>query len=219
MFIITNFKTYESALGDKALKLASLHCKLAKKHDVVLGIVPSIMDMDTICHVRPRLSIFTQHCDSAEYGSFTGQIPPVYLKKLGVSGTLLNHSERRLNKDQIQKNCEQAKKAGLSVIICAETAIEGAELMTLCQPDFIAIEPPELIGGDISIATAQPELISHAVKIIGEGKVIVGAGIKTPEDIKIAKKLGAAGVLLASGITKAKDPETVLEGLIQGMKE
>lgn len=217
MFIITNFKTYKSALGDNALKLASLHCQLAKKYDVVLGIIPSIIDMDTICHVRPRLSIFSQHCDSAEYGSYTGQIPPVYLKKLGVSGTLLNHSEKRLTRDQIQGSCKQAKKAGLSVIICAETVAEGAELMTLCEPDFIAIEPPELIGGDISIATAQPDLISHAVKTIGEGKVIVGAGIKTAEDIKIAKQLGVAGALLASGITKAKDPEMVLESLIQAM--
>jgi triosephosphate isomerase len=84
--------------------------------------------------------------------------------------------------------------------------------------DFVAVEPPELIGGDISVSTANPELISDAVATIGAGKVLVGAGIKNAEDVRIALKLGAVGVLVASGVVKAADPVAALEDLCKGMK-
>jgi triosephosphate isomerase len=40
--------------------------------------------------------------------------------------------------------------------------------------------------------------------------ILCGAGISTAEDVSIALKLGTQGVLVASGIVKAKDPYSVL---------
>ena len=37
------------------------------------------------------------------------------------------------------------------------------------------------------------------------------------EDVKIALELGAKGILLASGVTKAKDPEKVLNDLVKAI--
>ncbi|MBT4937393.1 triose-phosphate isomerase [Candidatus Peregrinibacteria bacterium] len=216
MLIITNFKTYPSALGENALKLAGLHAQISQEKNAELGVAPSAVDLHAICKTYPHLTVFAQHCDDAGFGSFTGKISPEYLKSIGVKGTLLNHSEYRLPKEQIVKNCQRAKGAGLKVIICAENDEEGAELMQLCSPDFIAVEPPELIGGDISVSTAQPKLISHAVEKIGKGSVIVGAGVKNSDDVRIAKELGASGILLASGVTKAENPQRVLEDLVSG---
>ena len=55
-----------------------------------------------------------------------------------------------------------------------------------------------------------------AVKRVDDGiKVLCGAGIKTGRDVKRAIELGAAGVLLASGVVKASDPASVLEDLVQ----
>lgn len=216
MLIITNFKTYPSALGENALKLAGLHAQITQEKDTVLGVAPSAVDLQSICKAYPHLTVFAQHCDDAGLGSATGKIPPEYLKSIGVKGTLLNHSEYRLPTEQIIRNCKKAKDAGLEVIICAENDDEGEELMQLCKPDFIAVEPPELIGGDISVSTAQPELISNAVEKIGKGKVIVGAGVKNSDDVRIAKELGASGILLASGVTKAQDPIAVLKDLVMG---
>lgn len=42
-----------------------------------------------------------------------------------------------------------------------------------------------------------------------------GAGVKTGEDVRAAMDLGADGVLLASGVVKAKDPEAALRDLIK----
>ena len=88
----------------------------------------------------------------------------------------------------------------------------------MCSADVIAVEPPELIGGDISVSTARPELISDSVQKISKVPVLVGAGVKNGADVRIARKLGAVGVLIASGVTKANDPEAVLLDLAQGHK-
>jgi triosephosphate isomerase len=81
------------------------------------------------------------------------------------------------------------------------------------------VEPPELIGGDISVTTANPGIVSgtvEAVKSVDSGiKVLCGAGVKNGNDVKTAVDLGAEGVLLASGVVKAKDPESVIRDLIR----
>jgi len=51
-------------------------------------------------------------------------------------------------------------------------------------------------------------------KISPKVKVLTGAGISTGEDVKKALELGTVGVLLASGVTKAKDPEKAIRDLV-----
>jgi len=85
-------------------------------------------------------------------------------------------------------------------------------------PAFIAVEPPELIGGDISVTSADPSIVSDtvaAVKSVNPNvRVLCGAGVKNGEDVAMAIKLGAEGVLLASGVTKANDVDSVLADLV-----
>jgi len=45
---------------------------------------------------------------------------------------------------------------------------------------------------------------------------ICGAGIKSAEDVRKAKALGAAGVLVASGYVLADNPRRALEDLVSG---
>jgi len=53
------------------------------------------------------------------------------------------------------------------------------------------------------------------VKKVNPGvKVLTGAGISTGECVRIALDLGTDGVLLASGVVKAKDPALVLRDLV-----
>ena len=215
MLIITNFKTYDSALGQKAIALASVHEEVMQNTNITFGVAPSALDLSAVNSQCQKVKVFAQHIDAADYGSFTGKIPPTALKKIGVYGTILNHSENRLEINYLKQCVQKAKEAGLVVVICAETVAEGVSFLKF-NPDFIAVEPPELIGGDISVATANPDIIQDAVQQIGSNKVIVGAGIKNAEDVKIAKKLGASGILLASGVTKAENPKLVLEDLAKG---
>ena len=55
-------------------------------------------------------------------------------------------------------------------------------------------------------------------KVSPDVKVLCGAGVKNGEDVRKALELGAEGVLLASGVVKAKDVESVRRDLIVGLK-
>lgn len=218
--IIVNFKTYETSIGDKAVDLAKICDKIAKEEEVSIAVAVTAADLYRVSQ-EVSIPVFVQHIDEGKFGSHTGDIIAENAKSNGAVGTLLNHSEKRLRLDVLSKTIHRAKENGLIAVVCANDSDEGKAVSSL-NADFIAVEPPELIGGDISVSTAQPELIKESVhKICGGVKceqVLVGAGVKTSEDIKIARELGAVGVLLASGITKADDPEKALRELAKGLK-
>lgn len=216
--ILTNFKTALSGTGKNALVLAKIHESVSQKTGVSIAVAVQAVDIFRISQ-EVCIPVFAQYCDGISYGSHTGWMLPEALREAGASGVILNHSEHRFSeRKKLISAVQRAKEVGLFVCVCAETDQEGKELSEMCPADVIAVEPPELIGGDISISTARPELISHSVEQISRVPVLVGAGVKNGEDVRIAKKLGAVGVLIASGITKAENPETALLDLAEGAK-
>lgn len=221
MLILTNFKHYPSSIFSHAHTLVQEHITVAKQFDsstVRFAVAIGPLDIQHIAQeFSKKIDIYAQHCDCASFGSSTGKILPEMLVQMGVKGVILNHSEHRFSsKNHLLETIAYAKKSGLQVVCCAETAEEGEWISHNTESDSIAIEPPELIGGNISVATARPELISESVAKIGKEKVMVGAGIKNGNDVRIAKQKGAHGVLLASGITKSKDPKNILQNLGEG---
>jgi len=215
--LIVNFKTYPHASGDKALELARIHEKVAKDTGVRIAIAVQAVDLRHIVN-EVSIPVFAQHFDKAEEGAFTGHVTPHSLKAMGAVGSLLNHSEKRISLDDIEESVDLARNLGLFTLVCADTPYTGKAVSEL-DPDMVAIEPPELIGGDISICTAAPQVVKDAVAMIDPGKVVVGAGVKTQQDVSVALKNGADAVLVASGVTKSIDPEKVLRELAQGVIE
>ncbi|MFH0837881.1 MAG: triose-phosphate isomerase [Patescibacteria group bacterium] len=214
--IITNFKTYESATGESALRLAKIHQEVARETGADIQVAVQAVDLARISQ-ELDIPVLAQHIDPVGFGGHTGHILPESVQMAGAAGTLLNHSEHRLEREVLKASIQRAKEVGLKVIVCAKDPEEGASFLEF-EPDFIAVEPPELIGGDISVSTAQPEIIENAAKLIGSEKLLVGAGVKNGADVRLAIKLGAKGVLLASGVTKAADPKAVLLDLASGLK-
>jgi len=215
--LITNFKTYESATGIKALELAKLHEEIAKEFGVNFAVSPQVMDIWMVAS-QVDIPVFAHHFDAVTHGQFTGHILPEALKAAGADGSLLNHAEKRVTFSVLADSLNRAREVGFFTVVCARDLKEAEQIAAL-KPDAVAIEPPELIGGNVSVSTASPEIIKEAVQRIKGVPVIVGAGIKTPEDIEIALKLGAKGVLVASGVTRAADPRAVLIGFAKVMKK
>lgn len=213
--IVVNFKAYENASGARALELAKIHEKVSQKTGVSFAIAVQPMDLRLIAS-QVGIPVLAQHFDPVEFGAYTGHLSPHVLKDAGAAGSLLNHAERKLPLDVIEKSVALARTLGFFTVLCADTSYAGKALSEF-DPDFIAVEPPELIGGSVSVTTANPQLISDAVGMIGKGKVLVGAGIKTKQDVRRSLELGASGVLLASGVTKSLNPEEVLLDLAQGV--
>ena len=213
--IIVNFKTYEKAVGLDAVALAKIHELVAKETGVNIAVAVNALDLAEVVKAV-SIPVFAQHVDAASFGSFTGSIVPELVKKLGATGTLLNHSEKRLG-NKLADCVAAAKNAGLTTVVCAENDDEAQQIAKELQPDYVAVEPPELIGGDISVTTANPEIISQSAEKVEGCQLLVGAGVKNGEDVATALKLGAKGVLLASGVTKAEDPAAALRNLASGL--
>ncbi len=212
--IAINLKTYAEATGEKAVALAKLCESIDKEH---IALACQATDINRVSSVG--IDVMAEHVDSAKQGQGTGLVTPEAVKEAGAVGTLLNHSEHRLEREEMEKCIERAKENNLSIILCAEDDKEAEEFANL-NVDFIAVEPPDLIGGDVSVTT-RPELVSDSVKKVKaknpDMKVLVGAGVKTKDDIVKALELGAEGVLLASGVVKAADQEEVLNDLVDGL--
>ncbi len=214
--IIVNFKTYSGAVGQGAFELAKILAKVAREKDVSIAVAVQAVDLRMIAS-EVDIPVLAQHFDFAKEGPFTGHLTPYALKSAGAFGSLLNHSEKRLSLDDIEESLDLARSLGLFTVACADTAYTGSALVAL-NPDLVAVEPPELIGGDVSVCTVNPQLISDAVNMIGKGRVLVGAGVKTKYDVQTAIHYGASGVLVASGITRALDPEKALHDMVDGLK-
>jgi triosephosphate isomerase (TIM) len=215
--IVINFKAYPDTIGKKAVHLAKICEKVAITHGVDIRVAVAATD---ICEVAKQVTIpvYSEHVDEYPLGKHTGSILPEMIKTVGAKGTILNHSEHKIPMKKLEECIKRAKGVGLVTIVCADGPKEEREILEFSSaPDFIAIEPPQLIGGEISVSTAKPELITRSVEEVRNKKgvrLLVGAGIKTLDDIETALRLGADGVLIASGIDLAKDPEQALEDMI-----
>ncbi len=207
--IIINFKTYPQATGEAAVALARLCDAFAKERALDLRVAVQAADLYRVSQAV-SIPVYAQHVDPIAPGRNTGFLLPEAAKEAGAVGTLLNHSEHQLDDDAIAASVARAQEAGLKYILCADTPARGAELRRH-HPEFIAIEPPEMIA-TVSVTT-RPELIAEGVELI-EGPVLVGAGVSTGADVKKALELGTAGVLLASGVCAADDPQAALERLL-----
>ena len=215
--LFVNFKTYENATGEKAVELAKVCEKVANETGKEIVCVVQATDIYRVAKAV-KLKVFSQHVEDVDYGSNTGHIMIEAVKQAGASGTILKHSENRIPLQKIKDAVEKCKHKKSPVLVCAQDPDE-IEQMTRMEPDWVAYEPPELIGGDISVSTAKPEVITDSVERAKQREVplIVGAGVKNSVDVKVSIDLGAKGILVASGVTKAEDPEAALKDLVSGL--
>lgn len=218
--IVVNFKTYPEVLGKKGWDLASRFAAVAEDTGASIVLAPPATDLAHVAKLV-RIPVFSQHVDAVDAGQSTGWTPPEALLAAGAAGTLINHSERKVAWEEMAKVLPRCRELGLDVLACADDLAE-AETLAKLSPEYIAIEPPELIGGDVSVTTAKPEIVSGAVDRIRAANprvvVLCGAGVKTSKDVAKALDLGTSGVLLASGVVKAKDPVKALRELVKGLR-
>lgn len=218
--VIVNYKTYPQATGEKAVALTEALSRAAHGLPVTLVVAPQAADLWRVSRVA-AIPLLAQHVDDLEPGNGTGATLPETVKEAGAVGSLVNHAERRLTVAHIEAAIARLRRLGMTSVVCTHNvaATKGAAAM---GPDLVAIEPPELIGGDVSVTSADPGIVSSAVKatkaIDTKVRVLCGAGVKTDEDLRAALRLGADGVLLASGVVKAKDPEAAMRSLLNGLR-
>jgi len=149
--------------------------------------------------VEGGLAVYAQNAHWEREGAFTGEISPQMLLELGVTGTLVGHSERRQYFDErdtdVARRTRAALEAGLAVIACVGETLEeresdDTELVLKIQVEAIAFavgeherltiayEPVWAIGTG---RTATPEQAQEAhafVKGLLSVPVLYGGSVK-----------------------------------------
>ena len=214
--VILNFKTYLESSGNNALELAKALESAKKESGIAMVAVPQAIDIYRIKD-ETSIPVLAQHIDAISPGGHTGGNLFESFVANGVDGTLLNHSECRMTLADIAEIVQKTKEADLISCVCTNNVETSMAAATLA-PDYVAVEPPELIGTGIPVSQAEPEVVEGSVskvKSINKNvKVLCGAGISTGDDMAAAIELGAEGVLLASGIIKAESPKDALLDLV-----
>lgn len=214
--ILINLKTYKEGTGNRAHQIATAAQLVARESGVTIGIAPGYIDLHPLCH-HFAIPVYAQHVDGYEPGAHTGHITADALKAAGAAGSLVNHSERRLTLAEIESSVRALQTHTLSAVICSNNEVTSAGAAAL-GPEYVAIEPPELIGSGVSVSKANPDIIKRSVAAVHavnpKVRVLTGAGIQCGECVKIAVDLGTDGVLLASSVVKSADPATVLRDLV-----
>ena len=208
MFVLLNLKAYPC----DEVEIATVAADVAEETGVRIAVAPQTAAIGRVAETG--VETWAQHVSGIEHGSHTGSTLPEAIAEAGATGTLLNHSERRLRLADIDSGIRAAERAGLETIVCANNPRQIAAVADL-GPDAVAVEPPELIGTGTPVSKADPEIVTDSVAAAGDVPVLCGAGISTGDDLLAAADLGSEGVLLASGVAKADDPRAALEALVE----
>lgn len=217
--IVLNEKTYLESAGDRGFELAKICEAVSAEQGMSIVICPQQVELAKIAS-SVKIPCFAQHVEAVEPGSHTGFVTLDSIKAAGATGTLVNHSEHRLKIADVEFIIGKAASLDLLTIVCTNN-IAVSKAVAELKPYAVAVEPPELIGSGRSVSKVDPGIVAETVKevkqVYADCVVLCGAGVTSGEDVKAAIELGADGVLLASGVVKAKDPRAALLDLVSGV--
>ncbi len=148
-----------------------------------------------------RVRVYAQNVHWELEGAFTGEVSAPMLLELGVTGTIVGHSERRQHfgetDETVRMRAETALEAGLAVIACVgetESEREAGETQSVLERQVamlprherlvIAYEPVWAIGTG---RTAGPETAQEAhtfVKSLHPTAVLYGGSVN-PENARV----------------------------------
>ncbi len=206
--------------GERALALAKHADAASAKYAVPVIFTPQYVDIRLIAGEMKNVLVFAQHMDYLPVGRGVGSVLPEAVRAAGAAGVLLNHAERKLSPEDLERTLDRADEVGLATMVCADNLKEAATIARL-HPDIIIAEAPELIGTGRRAAN-DPEVISRLNQAVWEIdqdiRVLHGAGISTAQDVYDVIAAGAQATGSSSGIVKAEDPLAMAEDMIRSVR-
>ncbi len=216
--LVVNLKSYAEALGTGAEQIGALLGACGRAAGVAVAIAPATTDLRDLA-ITLSIPVLAQHVDPVGAGPYTGYTVPEAVRAAGARGSLVNHSEHPVSRAQVDAAVKRLGTLGLSAVVCARDVLAAARL-SRSKPPYLAIEPPELIGGRRSVTTARPKVVSESVdavhRVAPRTRVLCGAGVHDRRDVARALELGSEGVLVASAVATSATPRAAIEELLAG---
>ena len=204
--------------GDAMLALAKVIDKTAMKYDVDVIVTPQYTDIKLLADNTERILVFAQHMDALVPGRGLGSVLPEAVKAAGAKGVMLNHAEKPLDMETLERTIRRADEVGLATIVCADT-VEDVKKIAHMAPNLIVAEPTELIGTG---KTADKEYVDEVIRCIREInpaiKPFPSAGISKGEDCYNMIKAGSSASGCSSAIAKAEKPLALAEEMIAAVR-
>ena len=210
MLIAGNWKMFKTA--HETLEFcAALRTRLDALEGVDVVVCPPYTSLDEAVNMLARtpIAVFAQNAHWAAEGPFTGEVSPPMLREIGVTGSLVAHSERRQlfaeTDETAAKRVEGLLEAGLHVIACVgetEAEREAGETEAVLRRQVEAIRT--------AVADDATDLLAVAyepVWAIGTGRVA------TPEQAEEAHELIRSLLdvrILYGGSVKPENAEELL---------
>ena len=204
--------------GDEVLELALAADKAAEKYDVDVIFTCPIVDIRRVKENTTRIHVFAPHMDPLYPGRGLADILPESLVAAGAEGVMLNHCEKPLDRETLEKTMRRADEVGLTTIVCADSLKDAREIAAF-KADIIVAEPSELIGLGVSVGPEYVEAATKAVKDVApETLVLTAAGIAGGEDVYNTIKAGADATGSSSGIAKAPDRPAMIDEMLSALR-
>lgn len=114
---------FVNKVNDKAIKVA--------EEELIVGIAPSYICLPVLRKLGTGIICFAQNVHFADNGAYTGEISPVMLKDIGVTASLVGHSERRQYFNETNETCNKKLKTlenyGFNGLYCVGETLEEYE--------------------------------------------------------------------------------------------
>jgi triosephosphate isomerase len=206
--------------GEEVLALAMHADQVSEKYNVQVVFTPQYVDIPILARQVKNIFIFAQHMDYLDIGRGVGSVLPEAVKAAGAAGVLLNHAEKPLSLEEIDRTIQRADEVGLGTMVCAD-AFENAAAVAHLGPNILLAESPKLIGigkrGDDD-QQAITKINQIVWDINPDIRVMHSAGISNGEDVYQIIAAGAQATGSTSGIIKALDPYQMLEEMIASVR-
>ena len=151
--ILINFKSYREGAGNNAGQIGSAAEIVMQESGVTIGVAPQFTELHPFC-THYEIPVYAQHIDPVE-GAFTGRIPAFTVRAAGCTGSLINHSERRLSIADIEATVAAAKFHHLESVVCTNNVAVSAAAAGVA-PTYIAGGMPGLVGSGSSVEKYNP---------------------------------------------------------------
>ena len=178
---------------------------------------PAVSLASAISEVTPSLNVYAQNVHWAEGGAFTGEVSVGMLQELGVSGTLVGHSERRQffgeTDEQTAQRAAAALGGGLKVIACVgeleNERISGqttqvlerqvgaiVEMVSEISNLVVAYEPVWAIGTGQTATADQAQEAHSVIKRLLPVPVLYGGSVKPENALELLAMPDVDGALI-----------------------